>query len=995
MARKRAFKKRVDYRNGGRVRAAMGYKPTGVTRLGSRRQGYPGYTGPTGGAGPDTVTPGKTQDELTGGGTGEAGPGAEEAKKLYEAEQKLLAENEAQIDAGSKGSLGNKIKSIPDMLNPFDKSYPVVNYIRDKAEQTGRKVLGPNPGYAQTTQFGSGVASASSSGYDTSGYAGEQKSGSSPQSASQAPAKPEREDYAAGMAGTRQWTNDRAEWETRYGTGQTSDATVDKKISQNLVKGPLMGSNAQQNNEDAVGMNDPAAGQLIADLGETPTPTTATVDKLGTGAITKKSSDAEKLKAGITSDTNIQAIDKTTLTDAEAGIATAGTAETTAGVESTAATPEDYDAATYTASTAGTTDPTIAAQGKVTRKAKAKGPEFTDANKVQTATRDARAEEQAMAQKQDFTISDDAFVDKVTGKVAEVVQTDPAEKQQREVQLGMPAPDGEAAQIINKYGFGRSMGGQQRILKGAKAKQEAAAQLATDHDLDPEVANQIMEDVEGFRVEDQTQESLGAVAALPKEALVSTQIENLVSGMEEGKPPSWARPAVAAVEQMMAARGLSASTVGRDALFNAIIQSAIPLAQSNATALQQRAAQNLSNEQQALMQDRQIAASFLEKNAAFKQQMELANLSNDQQMRLANLTSRNQNESENLSAAQQTEMANLNARLQTNLTSAKIAADMNQAQLSVDQQRAVANATMVAKVDMAKFNAGQQVELANSKFMQNATLTDFNARQQSAMQNATTMAQMDLAAADQRTKLAITNANNFLQMDMANLNNRQQGIVLDQQLKQQRLLSDQSAANAAKQFNATSANQTNQFLTNLEAQMNQFNTSQSNAMEQFNKAESNRASAINAQNETEVSRLNAQLATDVSKFNAQQDFQAEMWNKQNAQAVEQSNINWRRKSNTIDSAAQNAANMLNAQQSFAMDSAEQNFLWQQARDKATYLRQAYENEEQRKTTLYATALASEGGFEGKGPGPESLVDLVSQIFSGPIGEEEEDRGDVS
>jgi murein L,D-transpeptidase YcbB/YkuD len=120
-----------------------------------------------------------------------------------------------------------------------------------------------------------------------------------------------------------------------------------------------------------------------------------------------------------------------------------------------------------------------------------------------------------------------------------------------------------------------------------------------------------------------------------------------------------------------------------------------------------------------------------------------------------------------------------------------------------------------------------------------------------------------------------------------------------------------------------------------------------------------------------------------------------MWNKQNAQAVEQSNINWRRKSNTIDSAAQNAANMMNAQQSFAMDSAEQNFLWQQARDKATYLRQAYENEEQRKTTLYATALASEGGFEGTGPGPESLVDLVSQIFNGPLGEEEEDTGDVS
>ena len=49
----------------------------------------------------------------------------------------------------------------------------------------------------------------------------------------------------------------------------------------------------------------------------------------------------------------------------------------------------------------------------------------------------------------------------------------------------------------------------------------------------------------------------------------------------------------------MAQRGLSTSTVGRDALFNAIIQSALPMAQSNAQALQQRATQNLSNQQQA------------------------------------------------------------------------------------------------------------------------------------------------------------------------------------------------------------------------------------------------------------------------------------------------------------------------------------------------------------------------------------------------------------
>ena len=42
---------------------------------------------------------------------------------------------------------------------------------------------------------------------------------------------------------------------------------------------------------------------------------------------------------------------------------------------------------------------------------------------------------------------------------------------------------------------------------------------------------------------------------------------------------------------MLAQRGLSASTVGRDNLFNAIIQSAVPLAQANAQAIQANVAQ--------------------------------------------------------------------------------------------------------------------------------------------------------------------------------------------------------------------------------------------------------------------------------------------------------------------------------------------------------------------------------------------------------------------
>ena len=593
-------------------------------------------------------------------------------------------------------------------------------------------------------------------------------------------------------------------------------------------------------------------------------------------------------------------------------------------------------AAQMTAAQAGDLATTEAAQGQVTREAQAEGPTLTE--RAVAAERDATQEQAALVQDPTLEVGQDAFVQRVIGEQTDVVQTTPAEKQQREATIGMPAPSATEAQIINEFGFGSS---KNRVLRGPEAKQAAAGRLVSEHGISQEVANSILEDVGELvtNVDGISQESLGAIASLPKEALVSSQMESLLAGMEDGKTPTWARPAVAAIEAKLAERGLEASSVGRDALFNSIIQSALPIAQSNAQALQQRASQNLSNEQQALIQDRQIASDFLGKNAAFKQQMDIANLTNDQQMRLANLSALNQAGSENLSAAQQSELADLNARLQTNTLQAKLASEMGVAQLSVDQQTAMNNASLNANIDFTKYTTAQQNALANSKFMQTMTMADFNARQQSAMQNATTMASMDLATADQNTKLAITNAQNFLQMDMANLTNEQQGLIMDQQLMQQRLLSDQAAANAASQFNATSDNQTNQFMAGLAQQIETFNATQFDVMTKFNATEVNRMSAINAANDLDADKFNSQQQQQVTLYDQELEFKTDQWNAQNAQVIEQSNIAWRRKANTMDTAAQNEANKIASQMSFKMSQSEQNFLWQQMRDAEAFAQQ--------------------------------------------------------
>ena len=98
---------------------------------------------------------------------------------------------------------------------------------------------------------------------------------------------------------------------------------------------------------------------------------------------------------------------------------------------------------------------------------------------------------------------------------------------------------------------------------------------------------------------------------------------------------------------------------------------------------------------------------------------------------------------------------------------------------------------------------------------------------------------------------------------------------------------------------------------------------------------------------------------------------------------DRSNIEWRRKANTIDTAAQNAANQLNAQQSFQISASEQAVIWQLLRDEAAYQRTAYENDQQRQTSLYATALANEtSAGKESGTNVNSLIALIKGIIGG-------------
>ena len=71
-------------------------------------------------------------------------------------------------------------------------------------------------------------------------------------------------------------------------------------------------------------------------------------------------------------------------------------------------------------------------------------------------------------------------------------------------------------------------------------------------------------------------------------------------------------------------------------------------------------------------------------------------------------------------------------------------------------------------------------------------------------------------------------------------------------------------------------------------------------------------------------------------------------------AIEQSNVQWRRDINTANTAAQNAANQINAANYLNISNTALNNIWQQFRDEADY---AYSSSENSQDRAYNMAMA--------------------------------------
>jgi hypothetical protein len=321
-----------------------------------------------------------------------------------------------------------------------------------------------------------------------------------------------------------------------------------------------------------------------------------------------------------------------------------------------------------------------------------------------------------------------------------------------------------------------------------------------------------------------------------------------------------------------------------------------------------------TNQQQAFMQDAAAQAALEGRALDARQQTALFNVSAQLREREIELTNEQQTRLFNTTNALNIEVQNLSNRQQTALANAQIEAAIRGQELSNSQQTNVVNAARIGEIANINFTAEQQRAVENARLAQTVDIENLNAAQAKVLSDAAAMSSVDMTNLNFRQQAEVQNAQNFLQLDLANLTNEQQTELFKTQQIVQGLFSDQAAQNAAAQFNAASENQTEQFFQSLVTQVSQFNTSQVNAMNQFNAGQTN--------------------AT--AQFNAELDTRRDLFNAQNALIIEQANAQWRQNVTTLNTAAQNEANMDFAKTLNALSSATLANIWQRERDNMSF-----------------------------------------------------------
>jgi len=322
-----------------------------------------------------------------------------------------------------------------------------------------------------------------------------------------------------------------------------------------------------------------------------------------------------------------------------------------------------------------------------------------------------------------------------------------------------------------------------------------------------------------------------AVAAPSSQATVQGQLASLVSQFTDTEVPLWARGAVDNARAVLQQRGIGASSMAGQAIVEAAMRAALPIAQVDAATVAGFEQANLSNRQQAAMVAAQYRAQFISQEFDQGFQTRVQNAARVSDIANLNFNSEQQIALENSRLAQTSDLNNLNNKQALVMANAAQIAGLEMSNLNNRQQTAVQNAQNFLQVDMANLGNSQQTALFNSQSRTQSILSDTAADNASRQFNATSQQQTD----------------QFFEN-------------LSSQVSQQ----NSAQVNAINQFNAGEINTLQRFNSEIVNQRDQFNAknqlaiAQSNAQWRRSIATTDTA-AVNFQNQ-----LNAQNLLEVS-----------------------------------------------------------------------------------------------------------------------------------
>jgi len=369
-------------------------------------------------------------------------------------------------------------------------------------------------------------------------------------------------------------------------------------------------------------------------------------------------------------------------------------------------------------------------------------------------------------------------------------------------------------------------------LAGLTAAQGQAAQVVAPAARTAQAGEMVSgAAVDMGRVDTELAKTQAAQGVVSEEMTVQGQLNKLLTNFDAGAPPPWAAASLRTATAQLAARGLGASSLAGQAIIQATLEAATPIAAADAKVFEQMGLQNLSNRQQVAVLVGQQRAQFLGQEFDQNFQTRVINAAKISDIANKNFDAATTIALENARLTNTMDIANLSARNALVLEQAAAMSRLETQNLNNRQQAAVQNAQSFLQMDMKNLDNRQQTVMFKAQALVNSLVSD------AGFENAT----------------RATNASNKLEADKISATLALTAQQFSASEKNKLAVANMDAANELIKFNAQERNDRDDFNAKMATEINVANARLLAEVSTANTAGVNAANAVNAKNATELS----------------------------------------------------------------------------------------------------------------------------------------------